>query len=106
MIVGRILGWLLILGALLVAASEAYTWLDQGSYHIVKAGELWYRESPGTLNLSQAIVQRYIYPPLWDDVVVPMLLAPAWLVFGVPGILLLILCRRRNRRRRSLGGLN
>jgi hypothetical protein len=100
MVVGRILGWLLIVAAVLVAANEAYAWLDQGSYHVTAAGELWYELDRGSLNLMQAIVQRYVAPVLWDDGIRPLLLLPAWLVLGVPGVLLVALCRRRGRRRR------
>lgn len=100
MAVGRTLGWLLILGALLIVANETYVWLDRGTYHIIAAGELWYRMSPGSLNFTQAIIQRYIHPALWDDILRPVLLAPAWLVLGAPGILLLIFGKRRKKRRR------
>jgi hypothetical protein len=104
MLVGRILGWLLIAGAIFVAGMEAYAWLDRGTYHIVAAGELWYEESPNTLNLVQAVVQRYIAAFLWDYAIRPVLLMPAWLVLGVLGILFLLLFRRRPRRRRHSGG--
>jgi hypothetical protein len=52
----------------------------------------------------QAVIQRYLHPALWDSVVVPWLLLPAWralaiLVIGlaVIGALLLIVARRRRR---------
>ncbi|HYB08678.1 MAG TPA: hypothetical protein VEJ16_03300 [Alphaproteobacteria bacterium] len=100
MLFGRILGWLLILCAFLVVAMEAYAWLDQGTYHIMATGELWYRESPNSLNLVQAVVQRYIAAFLWDYGIRPVLLMPAWLVLGVLGILFLLIFRSRTRRRR------
>ena len=104
MVVGRILGWFLILGALVVVAMEAYAWLDRGTYHIMAAGELWYKESPNTLNLLQVVVQRYIAAFLWDYAIRPVLLMPAWLVLGVLGILCLFIFRRRTQRRRHSGG--
>jgi hypothetical protein len=98
---GRFLGWLLILGALLVVGHEVYAWLDQGHYKITAAGQLWYDLSPGSINLVQAVIQRYLLPSLWDHVLLPVLLVPAWLVLGLPGILLVILCRKRAKRRRQ-----
>jgi hypothetical protein len=100
MVLGRILGWLLILAAFAVAASEAYAWLDQGSYHITAAGELWYRLSPKTFTLLEPAVQRHLYAPLWDYVFRPFFLLPAWLVLGVLGILFLLIFRRHPRKRR------
>ena len=97
-----ILGWVLILAALFVAADETYRWLDLGSYHIIATGELWFRLSPGSLNLVQAIVQRHILPALWDDLLRPFLLLPAWLVLGLPGLLIVVLRRKRRRRKRTL----
>lgn len=57
-------------------------------------GDLWGRLSAGSLNLVQAIVQRYMFPALWDPVLVTFLLLPAWLVFGVPGLLLTLSGRK------------
>ncbi|MFI4987473.1 MAG: hypothetical protein ACHQF3_08520 [Alphaproteobacteria bacterium] len=97
-----IIGWLLILGAVLVFLGETYEWLDTGDYHVTATGELWFHLSPGSLNLLQAGVQRHITPLLWDDLLRPFLLLPAWLVLGVPGIAILVLRRRRHRRKRTL----
>lgn len=106
MLLRRILGWLLTLGALAIAAAELYAWRGQGSYHIIAIGELWYRGSPSSLNLVQAAVQRHLDPALWDDVLRPILLLPAWAVLGVPGVLLLLLRRRRPRRPRQPSALS
>jgi hypothetical protein len=32
------------------------------------------------LNLVQAVVQRYLLPMIWDDLLLPVLEAPAWVV--------------------------
>ena len=101
MLFRRILGWLLVLGALAIAAAELYAWSGQSDYHIIAAGELWYKGSPNSLNLVQAVVQRRLHPALWDDVLRPILLLPAWAVLAVPGFLLLFSARRRRRRHSS-----
>ena len=106
MLFARILGWILTLGALAIGAAELYAWRGEGDYHIVAFGELWYGISPGSLNLVQAGVQRHFNPALWDDALRPILLLPAWAVLGVPGVLLLLLVRRRARRLRQPSGLS
>ena len=60
-------------------------------------GELWFSLSPSTLNLAQAVVQRYIDPALWDDRILPILNWPTVAVLGIPGLLLIVLLRRRRR---------
>jgi hypothetical protein len=96
----RILGWLLVGAALLCAGAETVASLQAGGWMPTAAGELWFRLDPFSLNLAQAVVQRYVAPWLWDPGIVTVLLAPAWLVFATPGLLFVWLARpARNRRR-------
>lgn len=97
----RTFGWVLILGALAIAAVELRAWSGEGGYHVIAAGEFWFKASPDSLNLVQAVVQRHLHPALWDDVMRPLLLLPAWAVLAVPGLLLLFFGRRRRRRHSS-----
>lgn len=41
-------------------------------------GKLWFQNHPGSLNLLQATIQRYIHPDLWTSVFVPLLKQPSW----------------------------
>lgn len=50
---------------------------------LVSLGEVWFSLSPGTLNLSQAVIQRYISPELWDPGVIWLLGQSATVVFGL-----------------------
>ena len=43
----------------------------------------------GSLNLSQAVIQRYISPWLWDPAIQTVLTAPAWLVLAIIAVLAL-----------------
>ena len=47
-------------------------------------GALLFRLDSGLLSLVQAGVQRYLLPMLWDDVLLPVLEAPA---FGATAVL-------------------
>ena len=95
MIVGRILGWLLILCAITVLAIEVVRYFENGTYRVIVAGKLWFDLHRSSLNLTQAALQRYVHPLVWDAGVAPALQLPAWAVFGVPGILVAWLCRGR-----------
>lgn len=40
-------------------------------------GSLWHGLAPDSLNLTQAIIQRYLHPALWTHGALPLLLLPA-----------------------------
>jgi hypothetical protein len=103
--IGRWAGWILIALAVAALLMDAYEAHVSGSFAPMAAGELWYRLHRSSLGLLQAVVQRYISPWLWDPAIVTILTWPAFLVLGVPGVLLAVLCRKRrgSRRLRRLG---
>ena len=51
------------------------------------------------VRLVQVGLERYVHPYLFDPILLNILLWPAWLVAGVPAILILLLARRRRQRR-------
>ncbi|WP_339713408.1 hypothetical protein [uncultured Sneathiella sp.] len=95
MIIGRLIGWILVGCAFLVLGHDILQYLNTEAWHSILLGELWYNLNPQGLNLTQAIVQRYLTPVLWDPVILTVLLWPAWLVFLAPGVVFLLLCRKR-----------
>ena len=44
-----------------------------------KIGEIWFFYHTPSLNLSQAIVQRYIHPSIWHALITPLLSQSIWL---------------------------
>ena len=54
-------------------------------------GEFWHLWHAPSLNLLQAIVERYVLPQLWSHALLPLLLSPAWIVAGVKGAALIAL---------------
>lgn len=88
--------WLFILGLVLLVlavAALAYELIlaTTEGYRMIAAGELWFRLHPYSLNLSQAITQRYLLPTLWDPVIIGALQWPAWSLLGAPGAVLVVL---------------
>lgn len=70
----------------------------------VELGSLWHSKAPESLNLTQAVTQRYIHPDVWSHVLLPVLLAPAFVVFAVIAILALLLWLLLWHRRQSNRG--
>lgn len=87
--VGRAIGWALVLLALTAFGYEMLLAAQSGAWRMIATGELWYALDVGSLNLVQAVVQRYVHPWVWDPVIQTALTWPAWSLFGAPGIALL-----------------
>ncbi len=83
---------------MVVVARDILRYVETDGYAAIVVGKLWFNLHVDSLNLAQAVVQRYIHPALWDPAIVWVLLLPAWLVFAVPGLALWILCRKRRSR--------
>jgi len=101
MIVGRIIGWILIVLALGVAGWELFAFFADGKYVIHSLGQLWYVIDRASLNTTQAAIQRHVLPALWDPVLITILRGPAWVIFALLGLLLLWTCQPgggKNRR--------
>jgi hypothetical protein len=43
-------------------------------------GQVWYEADAGSLNLAQALVERYLFPRLWDPVITTLLNWPAFVL--------------------------
>ena len=90
MILIRLLGRFFLLFAFAEVAIGIWIWLA-GHDVTSSAGEIWYALGPGSLNLSQAIVQRYLLPEFWELVALPLLLRPFWESVMLLFILFLVL---------------
>jgi hypothetical protein len=93
-------GWVLALAAV---ATAGWAVALAGPAGILQRplGELWFKLDVGSLNLVQAVVERYIWPPLWDPVIASVLQIPAALFFAVPAVILVALCHFRRRGSRA-----
>jgi len=94
-IICRILGWLLLALALMAVGAEAVASLRAGAWQPMPLGQFWYDLDRGSLNLMQALVQRYLAPAIWDPGVIAVLQWPTWLIILIPAAIFLLLGRRR-----------
>ncbi len=92
------------LGAVLVAIAaadllyELWIAVQAGEWRIVPAGEVWFTLHTASLNLVQAVVQRYLHPFIWDPLIAGFLQWPLWASFGGPGVALVTIFHRRRAR--------
>jgi hypothetical protein len=100
--IGRLIGWLFFLAGLAVLARDLFIWADTKHWTPIALGQLWFNLDRSSLNLVQAVVQRYIHPFLWDPIIVTVLLWWAFAVLMVLGLLILALSGRRARARTTL----
>jgi hypothetical protein len=97
MILGRLIGWVVFLAGAAVLVRDILVWVDTKTWAPIALGQLWYQLNRSSLNLVQAIVQRYIHPFLWDPIIVSVLLCWAFAVLMVLGLLILAIFGRRSR---------
>ncbi|MYE01312.1 MAG: hypothetical protein F4Y03_08520 [Alphaproteobacteria bacterium] len=97
MIVCRLVALLFACGALIALGGDVWQAAASGEWQPQALGQVWFQLDAGSLNLLQAVVQRYLHPWLWDPVIVQVLLWPAWVVPGALAALLFLICRRRHR---------
>jgi hypothetical protein len=97
MTVGRVIGWIALLLGAAVLVRDILVWIDTKHWAPIALGQLWYDLNRSSLNLVQAVTQRYIHPFLWDPIIVSLLLSWAFAILMVLGLLLLVVFRRRAR---------
>ena len=95
---GRWLGRLLLVGAIGALGWDLLDAVNGGPFSLSALGHHWFRLDPSSLNGLQAFVQRQLVPEIWDHALQPWLSAPSLVALGVPGLLLAILFRQKNRR--------
>ena len=97
MLVCRLVALLFACGAMIAFGGDVWQVAAGDAWRPMALGQLWFSFDSASLNLAQAVVQRYLHPWLWDPAFVQLLLWPAWVVPGALAILLFLLCRRRHR---------
>ncbi len=103
-IVARLFGLFFLLAALLVLAADLAAAGQGSDTEIMPLGALWYSLNSASLNLVQAVIERYIWEPLWDPVLLAVLQWPAAPAFGLLGVVLMVLSFLRLPARKDKAG--
>jgi hypothetical protein len=98
-IVLRFIVYIFAILAVAAAGYEAFQAVSNDGWKMIALGELWFKLDAQSLSVSQAGIQRYVAPWLWEPVITTILLWPGWAVFGVPALLLMWAGRKRRGRR-------
>ena len=89
MIVLRLLGYLFAIAAIGSVGYDLARSIAEGMLTLTPFGEVWYHVAPASLNVTQAFIQRYLWPPLWSDGIVHLLHVPGWITFTILAFILL-----------------
>lgn len=93
----RITGYILLVAALLVLLLDLWRWWrsDAAALSLRPLGQVWFSLDPGSLNLVQAVIERYLLPFLWDPLLLTVLTWGATPVLAVIALFFLWLGARR-----------
>jgi len=75
--------------------------IDTGQFSFTPLGKTWFELDSSSLNFSQAIIQRYTLPEIWDPCVVTILTWPTIFVLAGTGVFFLLLAGMLRVRKRA-----
>ena len=93
----RGIGWFLLAAGVVLLGRDLLFLLTEGRFESMALGFLWHSLHSSSLQLSEAVVSRYLHAYLWHPVIATVLVWPAFAVLGGLGALLVLLTRRRDR---------
>ena len=87
MIIGRYIGWALIVMALGFTIAEISALGLSEQYGIMSAYSVLHTLIPGELIVTRIIIGKVLHPVIWDPFIKSLLWLPGWLLLGLPGII-------------------
>ena len=97
----RAFGLILLCLTIGIVAKDLLQWYQTADFVLTDLGSFWYWCHPSSLQLLEPALTRYLSPFLWDPIFITVLLYPATSVFGLPGLLLVLLTRDKTRPRKK-----
>ncbi len=94
----------MLIVALVLAIRDGLSSYDQKGLVIRPLGQIWFEIDPPSLNVTQAVVERYISPFVWDPLIASLLQVPGVALFAVLGLVFLLLSRSSRRGGRPVIG--
>jgi hypothetical protein len=102
LVIGRIFGWTLVILAMLMASAEAVMALGTGAYSGLATADVW------TLLVGQAPLEALEGSSnrVLATASIIIMNMPAWIAFGISGVVFVHACRVRKSRRRRFRNVN
>jgi hypothetical protein len=93
----RFLAGVFLLVAVIFAVNDATRLAGPDRASAVTVHQTWSAVAPNSLNAAQRAVQNTTHPGVWNWGVLWLLQLPAWTLFGLLGLILAFVGRRRRR---------
>jgi hypothetical protein len=91
----RLLGLLCLAAAFILVVYDGTKSIAGNQLYLTNVSTLWALIDAASLSALKPLISPYAGGILWDPLVVSVLGAPGWAVFGVLGILFMVLGRPR-----------
>src|SRR5215207_1434649 len=91
----RFIGVIFLAAAFILLVYDGAKSIADSRMYIYKLGQLWTDVHTSSMQAAQAKVQASLPAQVWDPVITTLLNQPGWLVFGIIGILFILMGRRR-----------
>jgi hypothetical protein len=91
----RFIGLLLLALAFIFVIYDGMKSIADGGLTLTKFSQMWTEVHVGSLQAFQAVIERYAGAELWRVVISPILAQPVAAVFGVIGVVLIVLGRKK-----------
>jgi hypothetical protein len=91
----RFIGLLVLALAFILVIHDGIKSIADSTFYLSKVNQLWIEIHASSLQALQTLIERNARPELWQWGLQPILRQPAAAVFGVLGILLILLGRKK-----------
>lgn len=91
----RSLGLLCLAAAFVLVVYDGTKSIAANGLHFTSVRMLWELVNSASLAKVQPLISPYAHGFLWDPVMLAVLAAPSWCLFGVLGIVLILLGRKK-----------
>ena len=91
----RFIGVIFLAAAFILLVYDGAKSIADSRMYIYKLGQLWTDVHTSSMQAAQAKIQASLPAQVWDPVITTLLNQPGWLVFGIIGILFILMGRRR-----------
>ena len=95
--VGRLLGWIFVALALMCLGADVMAMLERGTFGLLGLGELWAALDSNSMIAVGDAIAGTTFPEVWNPGMTTFLKVPGFVLFGLIGLALLILFRKRER---------